>query len=220
MQSVVVCCSAAQPRLGSVQQLPTLGSRVCEYLLLSFSLPLPPPSELSFSTLLRPTARLQHPSLFHSRVPASRPRPNPCARVMIRDCVSQGGKGAKSAFVCGSLFLFRSVFLSLILVSFILFFRRDSVETPAESDGTVVSVTGVTVVDVEAPGSSDAYRFVSAPGLRLRLTCTYKGGFIHKKKGLLSLFIQRIPDSFSDYVELFKLTKARRCSQTKCRRMS
>lgn len=47
-KSVVVRCSAAQPGLGSVQQLPTLGSRVCEYLLLPFSLALPPPSEPLF----------------------------------------------------------------------------------------------------------------------------------------------------------------------------
>jgi hypothetical protein len=91
-------CSAVQPRLAtrSVQQLPTLGSRVCEYLLL-------PLSRLSlFSSV---ATRLQHPSPFHSRVPASRPTTNPCARIMIRDCVSEGSEEAKSAFVCGSVSL-------------------------------------------------------------------------------------------------------------------
>jgi len=91
-------CSAVQPRLAtrSVQQLPTLGSRVCEYLLLPLSRP------SLFSSV---ATRLQHPSPFHSRVPASRPTTNPCARIMIRDCVSEGSEEAKSAFVCGSLSL-------------------------------------------------------------------------------------------------------------------
>lgn len=101
-------CSRDSSR--SVQQLPTLGSRVCEYLLLSFSASYSLPRRSRLSLFSSAGTRLQHPSPFHSRVPASRPRTNPCARIMIRDCVSEGGEEAKSAFVCGSLFLFPSLF--------------------------------------------------------------------------------------------------------------
>lgn len=176
MQSVVVRCSAAQPRLRSVQQLPTLGSRVCEYPLLSFSLQLPPSFELSFFTLLRPVTRLRHPSLFHSRVPASRPRPNPCARVMIRDCVNEGGEGGQNLPSCVALSLSIFFDLSLILLSIILSFCRDSARV--EWNGRVCYRSH----SHRCRSSWPLMRTGSYPHLvRLRLTCTYKGGFIHEK---------------------------------------
>lgn len=74
---------------------------------------------LSFSRALALSSprRLQHPSPFRSRVPASRPRTNPCARVTIQDCVSEGrDEGAKFTFVCSALSLSLSQSLSVVFL--------------------------------------------------------------------------------------------------------
>jgi len=83
-----------------------------------------PSSESSLSLCFSVDSILRHLSLFHSLVPASRPRPNPCARVMIRDCVKEvRGQNLPSCVALSlarSLYLFRSFSCSSLFHSLFL----------------------------------------------------------------------------------------------------
>jgi len=88
------------------------------------SLPLPFLRPRALSLFFSVDSILRHLSLFHSLVPASRPRPNPCARVMIRDCVKEvRGQNLPSCVALSlarSLYLFRSFSCSSLFHSLFL----------------------------------------------------------------------------------------------------
>ena len=138
-----------------------------------------PSFESSLSLFFSVDSILRHLYLFHSLVPASRPRPNPCARVMIRDCVKEvRGQNLPSCVVL-SRSLARSIFfdLSLILLSFILSFCRESARV--EWNGRVCYRSHSHRCRSSWPLMC---RFAPGPTMSdLYVQGTYKGGFIHEK---------------------------------------